>query len=582
MTGIRTYISARQTITQEVFLQMEAVANYKRALVDFWLDQRLNDLSLALHSWIFITSTGDSPSSESPYSFSSTDNSDFISTSIRLHEGKFLLSPDCDTEDSIWVAELFQRIATSGMPDTVKPYYFSETDYSEDVGTWFRVARLFPLPGGRYHIAAGRLKISGILAPLLLDSSGLGRSGESYLIGSNHTMLTSSRFMSHPPAGTHQMFSMAIDFGLQGKAGAGRYSGWNNQRVLGAWSPVALTGWVLVAEMDEAEALSGLTILRREWLWIAVATLAAIILASILFSRSLSRPILELADISRQVERGNLSLRSGLDSSDELGQLSRAFDRMILSLETTQNGLRQSMADLIAKEEQLIQSEKLAAIGELTASIVHEMRNPLAALEMNLKLVRRRTESGTILEEQLQIATSQTERISRMLTGLLEFSKPVVLKLTLCDLKELISDTLAEIQPLLKESHVYTRVDYQVETPKLNADKDLLRGAFINLFRNALEALQNQENGIISIQVTRNELPSGWEVTIADNGPGMTKETANRIFMPFFTTKPEGTGLGLPNVRKAVTLHRGSISVKSELKAGTEFKIFLPGDLPHA
>lgn len=581
IVGLRGYHLARDALRREVFLQMEAVAGYKRAQVETWQGERLGDLTAALHSTL-VNRTGGAAGGSSA-SFSAVGSEQFIAVALLLEDGGMLLNPGATAEDSAWAASLPEFLASrSGVPRREATFY-GPVQYDSEIGTWMTLARLFPAgPAERYNLAAGRLAVSRSLDGLLLDSTGLGRSGQSYLVNGERVMLTGSRFRDHPAAGTHQMFSAGIDSGLAGRAGVGVYRGWQGRLVLGAWSPVTGTGWALIAEMDEREALAPLGTLQRELLLVAGLTLIALVGAAALLSGSLSRPILKLAAVSRAVSGGDLTVRATLTSRDEIGQLGQAFDGMIQSLEASQQALRRSYEELIAKEWQLLQSEKLAAIGELVASVVHEFRNPLSALKINIRLLKRRFQGADAGAEQIQIAEEQAQRLERMLDSLLEYSKPVQPHLTTLDLPTIARHSVQMIQQQKTGAGIKIALSVASTLRPVVGDEALISQALANLLRNSAEALQEKEGGTVRVEIGESLKRESVTITVTDDGPGIPEATLQRIFEPFFTTRSDGTGLGLPNVRKVVELHRGKIRVDSRLGVGTTVSIELPAGVGNA
>lgn len=551
---------------------MEAVAGYKRILIENWLVERLNDLTAALHSSLLIE--GDFAKG-SPALFSDFGSDQFDAVALIAHN-RVLLNPGFTALDSAWAASLsamFPSKAEIGKELVI----YGKTEYDPRAGTWFTLLRAFPTFNRGYFVAAGRVRIAHSLDKLLSDSIGLGQTGQSYLIDSQGIMLTGSRFHHHPAAGTHKMSSPAIESALAGHPGVGIYDGWLGNRSLGAWSPIAGTGWALIAEMDENEALTPIRQLRNEWLVIALFTLILSGLAASLLSGWLGKPILELAMVTKSVTEGDLKVRSKFYRKDELGELAGSFDKMIEALDASNRALKKSYIDLLEKERLLVQAEKLAAIGELVASVVHELRNPLSAVKMNLNILSRGLMAGSVEAEQFMIAIEQAGRMERMLGTILEFSKPVHISVSQFSINKLLNRTIETYFQLASDKNIHIKLNQQVGEITIFGDSELLTQAFSNIIRNSLDALETMTAGTIQIDVGVND-DAGEKVRIAisDNGRGMEQSTKERIFEPFFTTRLDGTGLGLPNVKKVIELHRGTIEIMSEPGRGTRVEILLP------
>ena len=330
-------------------------------------------------------------------------------------------------------------------------------------------------------------------------------------------------------------------------------------------------GWALISEMRQTEALEGVMRLKRDWLLLGGLMATAVLLLAAVIARSLSRPLLQLAAASRSVSGGDLSVRTGITRPDEIGDLGRAFDRMTAALQG-------SYRELVTAERRLAQSAKLAAIGELVAAVVHELRNPLSAVKMNLRLVERRigeSGSGGNLGEHLSIANEQLGRLERMLNQLLDYAKPVTLKSQPIEPAALVQGAVQTFQAELGNRKVELRTILEPRLPGILGDPELLEQALGNLIRNALEAMP--EGGMLTIRAESDPTERNMlAISVGDTGRGVPLEMRERIFEPFFTGRPGGTGLGLPNARKAVELHRGLLTVGSAAEGGAVFTIHLP------
>jgi signal transduction histidine kinase len=407
--------------------------------------------------------------------------------------------------------------------------------------------------------------------PILADTTGLGLTGESYLVGADTTMLSPSRHMNHPPALTHKMPTQGVKACLGGGCDTEIYQGYLGPEVLGAYEWIPRLGWALLVEIQTAEAFTPLRGIARDTALLGCVALLLALLISATVSRRLSRSIVRLAWASRRVATGDLSPVTPPLESGEIGQLGRSFAEMV-------SALAQSRQELEQSARQLIQAEKLAAIGTLTAGLVHEMRNPLATVKMNLSNLTRSGDLSAVKSEQLEIAVEQSSRLEKMLDELLAFSRPVELKRELLLMDELLAQTRELTSPQGERSEVTLEVEPVPADLSLVADGEILVRALVNLVINAMQASPAGATVTLSALVES----GGMVITVRDQGCGMSEQTLQRLFDPFFTTRENGVGLGILNVRKYVELHGGELVITSEQGRGTLAVIRLPGGKSNA
>jgi signal transduction histidine kinase len=429
-------------------------------------------------------------------------------------------------------------------------------------------------PLGRVVI---QVLLSRSLEGILLDSTGLGSTGHAYLVDRNRTMLTRSRLMGHPEPGTHKMFSAAIDSALHRGSGTGTYAGWNGEPALGSWQYIPAMDWALIAEMDPSEALADLATLKRNWLIVSLLTLFAVMIIVAVLARSISRPVLDLTRAAEHIARGDLAVRTDVNRSDEIGVLAKTFKQMQAALATSQLSLKDSYQKLIQAERRLAQSEKLAAIGEVVAGVVHELRNPLSAVKMNLKILSRKLKPTDSTFKNVQTAQQQSLKLERMLTQILEYAKPVEPNLAPVDLTQLVRETVENLSHLIEDAGIVVEWDLPPQPVKVVCDRDLISQALTNIIQNAVSATSSKEDGGLKVGVSESDPSSpDVEIEISDNGAGLSPAQIERIFEPFYTTRRDGTGLGLPNAKKMIELHRGHLEVSSIPGEGTSVRIILP------
>ncbi|HZC77383.1 MAG TPA: ATP-binding protein, partial [Ktedonobacterales bacterium] len=239
--------------------------------------------------------------------------------------------------------------------------------------------------------------------------------------------------------------------------------------------------------------------------------------------------------------------------------------------------LRGSYAELARAQKELIDRERLAALGELSASIAHEVRNPLGVIFNSVGTLRRLLKPAGDVALLLDIVGEEADRLNRMVGDLLDYSRPLQPDLLPVPLRPLLEEALAaagkQLGPPAEQVKVHLRVATEVAT--VRGDARLLRQALVNLFLNSYQAMPR--GGRLEVRARRAELDGrpAAEVLMNDTGPGIPAAIGPRVFLPFFTTKATGTGLGLAVVKRIVEGHGGSIEL-GQPPVGAEFRLRLP------
>jgi two-component system NtrC family sensor kinase len=327
---------------------------------------------------------------------------------------------------------------------------------------------------------------------------------------------------------------------------------------------------------------------------LAVTGAAALVLVVFFWAfarRRVVRPVEALVAATRRVARDELDTEIQLDARGELGLLAASFNDMIRSLRRVEDELRlvtgsleakveERTAELRAAQDTLVRTEKLSSLGKLSASIAHEINNPLAGILTFAKLMIRTIEHGPVgdaerrtLVKQLALVQRETERCSAIVRNLLDFARERPLQLKEVNLNAVVDEVFSLIANQTAIQGVQMAKD-AAPLPPVEADFGQMRQAFVNIAMNAVEAMPKGGH----ITVTTRPLPGedAVEIVFADDGPGIPPELMQKIFDPFFTTKEKGTGLGLSVVYGIVERHKGRVSVDSEPGKGTRFTIRLP------
>jgi signal transduction histidine kinase len=228
--------------------------------------------------------------------------------------------------------------------------------------------------------------------------------------------------------------------------------------------------------------------------------------------------------------------------------------------------------------------DRLAALGEMAAAIAHEVKNPLASIEVMAGVLKRQLSEQPEALETLNDIIKEAKMANAIVVEVLEFVRPISLQVDRTSLAEVLKDSITQAEGKRRRGAVSIRTDFAPDVPELLADSHQLRQLFSNLLANAFEALGGEGHVDIRMYVLPADEENGTGepeapqvvVEIRDNGPGIAPDDLERIFSPFFTTKPQGTGLGLAIVRKVVDAHDGRIDAVSAPGRGATFKVTLP------
>jgi two-component system, NtrC family, sensor kinase len=324
---------------------------------------------------------------------------------------------------------------------------------------------------------------------------------------------------------------------------------------------------ILYVGAEQASFQRLLDSLRRQVYLITGATMLLAILIAIPVAWSISSPLRGLARATRQVAQGDWSVRLPVRGYVEMRSLAGNFNKMVETLKETQ--------------EQLVQKEKLASVGQLAAGVAHEINNPLGSVLLYADILRKETpEEDNQQREDLEMIIREATRCKTIVNDLLNFSRQNEVMAQETDLNELLQElsTEAKKQELYRQVEIVSEMD--PDLPPIQADPLQLRQVFVNLMNNAAEAMP--QGGKLTLRTRKGPAAGFVTAKVEDTGVGISEENMKKLFTPFFTTKPigKGTGLGLAIIYGIVKMHRGQIAVQSEVGKGTLFTITLRERLP--
>jgi two-component system NtrC family sensor kinase len=324
-------------------------------------------------------------------------------------------------------------------------------------------------------------------------------------------------------------------------------------------------------------------------IFIAAASFLAALMLTFLLASAIMRPLTRLVAAIGEIGRGNLGAKVDISSRDEIGQVGRAFNRMAEDLHlawqkiaeqnrTLEQRVRERTQELEQAHTRLLNTEKMAAVGQLAGGVAHEINNPLGVILGFAQGVARRVKDGDPLAMPLRTIEREATRCKNLVQDLLTFSRSGKSEKEKCDLNQVIEDALHLVEAQTKVKSVQLVKELGRDIPPVLVNRNQIQQVVINLCNNAVDAMP--EGGTLTVRTRKSEGQEANPVLleVSDTGTGIPKEIQSKIFEPFFTTKEvgKGTGLGLSLVYEIVKKHDGTIEIESELGQGTKFIIGLP------
>lgn len=391
------------------------------------------------------------------------------------------------------------------------------------------------------------------------------------------------------------------------------YSGPDGRRILGLINPIrneaqcsnagchshpeerTVLG-VLDVRMSLEKVDASIAKAQSQHVIVAATFIVVVGMGSIMFlSLTVLRPVRKLMLGTQAIGSGNLDYQIGIETKDEIGQLANSFNSMMQSLRraekenrewagTLEERVREKTDELKKIHQQILQIEKMASLGKLSATVAHELNNPLEGILTYAKLIGRRlqklpTKSDEVQQtiDDIELIQRETARCGTIVKNLLLFSKKQVGEFVLVPVPQIVKKARQLVQHHFEISNVQFETGFPDQEVLLLCDENQIEQALVALFVNAVEAMP--DGGKLCVKVSQQSADGGVQILIEDTGVGIALEDLEHVFEPFYTTKKnaQGVGLGLSVVYGIVERHGGRITVDSTVGRGTRFTMIFPG-----
>jgi signal transduction histidine kinase len=400
----------------------------------------------------------------------------------------------------------------------------------------------------------------------LMDQKiGLTETTDAFLLDEDLRFITAGR-AEYPGLVESHLVSTTLASHLKDEFWVGEYEGANGDKVLGTALKIPGYSWYVVVERNYSDVVKELTAIQRAVLLVTVGLICIFIVASLGLSRSVTRPLYDLVGAARKIASGTYNEPIRVNPNiEEVAFIGAELERMRRQVASSQERLKERLTE---SEQLRIESERLAAIGSLAASLAHEIRNPLNAMSLLLSRLQYSLNDDT---RKLVMGDlfGEIGRLDRLVTSILDYARPVQVDRRMVDVGTILSSVVDLYETVAQSKGVALSME-SLGSVKAFIDPDRLKQCIVNLVKNSLDA--TDRGGVVKLfcHVDQDDLV----IEVSDSGSGIPESARPKLFTPFFTTKESGTGLGLSAVHKIVSSHGGRIAVvdgRRDAEAGQQY-----------
>lgn len=386
----------------------------------------------------------------------------------------------------------------------------------------------------------------------ILESTRIGDRGSVFLIAPSQTVYI-DRSNNWISLGASQNENIARAF--SGRTGGGEVNIFG-EKVIAAFIPIKNLGWSIVVGQPISYAYSHITQMEGTFILFILIWIVLTVGVGIVFTRNIEDPVKELKKGMMKIAEGDLDYKINIDKIDEIGELANTLNSMTSELKQSQ--------------ESLLRSERMASLGFMAAGMAHEIKNALVPLKTLTEMLTVSGGDQTFIAKFNELVPKEIDRINTLSTDLLHYSRPPEPVFEYLDVNEIVAEAAKFLEVQARKKNIKLIVTTS-KVSQIKADKEKLMQAFTNIILNAIEAMSGGQ-----ISVSTYEKDDYVTVEISDNGPGIPQENIKKVFVPFFTTKKEGTGMGLAITQRIMADHGGTIDIRSTHGVGTTFYLSFP------
>ncbi len=418
-------------------------------------------------------------------------------------------------------------------------------------------------------VIVGQVNLSSIY-DLMDQKLGASDSTDAFLVDAGLRFITPGKASDDTQLESHLMATPILQH-VNREFWVDQYQNFEGEQVLGTAHKLPGRRWYVVVEREMGVIMHPMIEARVYMAFGFLALVVVLVLLTLLLTRSITRPIRMLVDSAQKVASGNVTdpilIPQGID---ELTFFAQEFDKMRIKVRAFQERMEERLA---ISERQRLENERLAALGSLASTLAHEIRNPLNAMSL---LLSRLGGSKTTAEQREYVVSdlrSEIGRLDRLVGDILDYARPIQLNRSPLDLRHVLTQICDFYQDVFLAHRIVLELNLPESEVTISGDIDRLKQCFVNLVQNAVDVAP--QGSVISIGLS--VMGDGADITMADEGSGINVEVIERIFDLFFTTKEQGTGLGLSTVKKVIDAHHGRVQILNRTdRVGALVKIWLP------
>jgi signal transduction histidine kinase len=307
-----------------------------------------------------------------------------------------------------------------------------------------------------------------------------------------------------------------------------------------------------------------LELVRQKLYVLAAAIIFIGIMLGLWMARRVLRPILILNKGVKRVGEGEVGVEVPVVGDGEIKELALSFNKM-------SRKLKELIHKIKSAQEHLVRTEKLYAVGEFSAGVAHEIKNPLTSIKMLMQTVQQKRQALT--NKDFKVIEEEINRIDHIVKEFLAFARPEKAEKSDVNINDVLQEVVTVTKPMMEQSTIHLLQKLSSPLPNIKGNQDALKQMFLNIMLNAIQAM-NDNGGTLTIETSSHN--GVLSTVISDTGDGISEKDLNRIFDPFFTTKEEGTGMGLALTHNIINDHSGKIDIDSTPGRGTAVKVELP------